>query len=143
MADTGFWVEPERSDRLTTVDRQTVPDFMRFSQMLLNGDELGGVRLLKKETVDMITSRGLPDAVLEGRGNGIGWGLANVNVMLDPSTVQYPTSVGEYERGGSAGTGLWVNPLEELIIVLMWQSSPSNPDSLKQRVKTLVHESLR
>ena len=111
--------------------------------MLLNGGELGGVRLLKKETVDMITSNGLPDAVLEGRGNGIGWGLANVNVMLDPSTVQYPTSVGEYERGVSAGTGLWVNPLEELIIVLMWQSSPSNPDSLKQRVKTLVHESLR
>ena len=174
MADTGFWVEPERSDRLTTVYRQTdgggltpyqieevpfterpellegavglvstVPDFMRFSQMLLNGGELGGVRLLKKETVDMITSNGLTDAVLEGKGNGIGWGLANVNVVLDPSTVQYPTSVGEYERGGSAGTSLWVNPVEDMIIVLMWQSSPSNPDSLKQRVKTLVHESLR
>ncbi len=173
MADTGFWVEPERSDRLTTVYRKTdgggltphqieevpfterpellegavglvstVPDFMRFSQMLLNDGELGGVRLLKKETVDMITSNGLSDAVLARKGNGIGWGLANVNVVLDPSTVPYPTSLGEYERGGSAGTSSWINPSEDLVIVLMWQNSPSNPDSLKQRVKTLVHESL-
>ncbi len=174
MGDTGFWVEPARADRLTTVYRHseagglrpyqieevpfterpqllegaiglisTVPDYVRFAQMLLNGGELGGVRLLEKETVAMMTSNGLSDAVMAGRGSaGIGWGLANVSIVLDPSDVGYPTSVGEYQRGGSAGTSIWVNPTEDFVIVLMWQSVPSNPQSLSRRVKTLVHEAL-
>ena len=119
-----------------------VPDFLRFSQMLLNGGELGGVRILEEETVGTITANGLSDAVLEARGGSMGWGLANVNVVLDPLVVGYPTSLGEYGWDGSAGTIFWVNPIEELVIVLMWQSSPSNPESLRQQVKELVHEAI-
>ena len=173
MNETGFWVEPSRVDRLTTVYRQddngglrayqieelpfterpqllegavglvsTVADFMRFSQMLLNRGELGGVRILGAETVSDMTVNGLSEAALETRTAGTGWGLANVTVMLDPSSVSYPTSLGEYGWDGSAGTIFWVNPEEELVIVLMWQSSPANPDGLRQQVKTLVHEAL-
>ena len=173
MNETGFWVEPSRVDRLTTVYRQddngglrayqieelpfterpqllegavglvsTVADFMRFSQMLLNRGELGGVRILRAETVSDMTVNGLSEAALETRTPGTGWGLANVTVMLDPSSVSYPTSLGEYGWDGSAGTIFWVNPAEELVIVLMWQSSPANPDGLRQQVKTLVHEAL-
>ena len=120
----------------------TVPDFMSFSQMLLNGGELDGVRILEEETVRRITENGLSDSVLETRRGGMGWGIANVSVMLDPSSAGYPTSLGEYGWDGSAGTIFWVNPTEELVIVLMWQSSPANPESLRQQVKALVHEAI-
>ena len=53
----------------------TVPDFMRFSQMLLNRGTLDGARLLRPETVERMTANGLPDAVLESRGGPMGWGL--------------------------------------------------------------------
>ena len=65
----------------------TVSDFMKFSQMLLNGGELGEARILREATVAEITSNGLSPAILEARRGSMGWGLANVNVMLDPSSV--------------------------------------------------------
>ncbi len=74
----------------------TAPDFLRFSQMLLNGGELDGFRLLKAATVEQITSNGLPEAVQKARGGPMGWGLANVNVLIDPNAPN---------RGDTAGTG--------------------------------------
>ena len=118
------------------------PGFHELQQMLLNGGELDGVRILEEETVRRITENGLSDSVLETRRGGMGWRIANVSVMLNPSSAGYPTALGEYGWDGSAGTIFWVNPTEELVIVLMWQSSPSNPESLRQRVKALVHEAI-
>ena len=56
----------------------TVPDYLRFSQMLLNKGELDGVRLLRATTVETMTRNGLSDAVQKARGGAMGWGLANV-----------------------------------------------------------------
>jgi CubicO group peptidase (beta-lactamase class C family) len=120
----------------------TVPDYLRFSQMLLNGGELGGVRILRPETVQSMTRNGLPDEVLVARGGGMGWGLGNVNVVIDPSGLGYPANRGEYGWDGSAGTIFWIDPGKELVTILMTQSSPANPDSLRQRFKTLVESSL-
>jgi CubicO group peptidase (beta-lactamase class C family) len=120
----------------------TVPDYLRFGQMLLNEGELGGVRLLEPETVRMMVANGLSDSIVEARGNGLGWGLANVNVVLDPASVRYPSSVGEYTWNGSAGTIFWVNPEEDLVVVIMQQRQPSDVESMRPRVKTLVHEAL-
>ena len=53
----------------------TVPDYLRFSQMLLNKGELDGVRLLSAETVETMTANGLSDAVQKARGGSMGWGL--------------------------------------------------------------------
>ncbi len=173
MTGTGFWVEPDRVARLTTVYRpleagglepfeieeipftvkpqllegavglvSTVPDYLRFGQMLLNEGELGGARILRAETVREITSNGLSDSILEGRGNGIGWGLGNVNVIVDPEAVGYPSALGEYGWNGSAGTIFWVNPAEDMVVVLMWQRQPTNPDQLQQQAKTLIHEAI-
>ena len=116
----------------------TVPDFMRFSQMLLNRGELNGARILSAKTVDLMTSNGLPAPVLLARGGGMGWGLANVNVVVDPSAVNGSPNAGEYGWDGSAGTIFWIDPKDEMVIVLMTQSSPANPDSLRQRFKGLV-----
>ncbi len=120
----------------------TVPDFLRFSQMLLNFGELGGTRVLRTETVARITSNGLSDAVLEQRSGTTGWGLGNVSVVMDRSALDYPTNVGEYTWNGSVGGIFWNDPSENLSIVLMWQNRPTNPDGLRQRLKTLVYEAL-
>jgi len=117
----------------------TVSDFVRFSQMLLQGGALDGVRLLPPETVQTMTRNGLDDAVLQGRPGTMGWGLGNVNVVMDPAALSYPASLGEYGWDGTAGTIFWVDPVQEMVIVLMTQSSPSNPEQLRQRVKTLVY----
>jgi CubicO group peptidase (beta-lactamase class C family) len=116
----------------------TVPDYLRFSQMLLNGGTLDGVRLLQKATVDRMTTNGLPDAVLKLRGGSMGWGLANVNVAMDPAS---PVR-GEYGWDGTAGTIFWVDPRRETIIVLMTQSVPSNPDGLRQKFKAIIQQAI-
>ena len=116
----------------------TVPDFLRFSQMLLNRGELNGVRVLSAKTVDLITANGLPEPVLRSRGGGMGWGLANVNVVVDPSAIPGTPNLGEYGWDGTAGTIFWIDPKDEMVTVLMTQSSPANPDSLRQRFKALV-----
>jgi CubicO group peptidase (beta-lactamase class C family) len=172
MSDTGFAARDGAAARLTTVyapvagglqpvdleevpftERpaliegavgllSTVPDYLRFAQMLLNLGELGGVRILQKETVQSMVGNGLPDEVLRARGGVMGWGLANVNVVIDPAGLRYPANRGEYGWDGSAGTIFWIDPGKDLISILMTQSSPPNPDSLRQRFKTLVQSSL-
>jgi CubicO group peptidase (beta-lactamase class C family) len=120
----------------------TVPDYVRFCQMMLNRGELDGARLLQPSTIAMMTANGLSDAVRKRRGGPMGWGLANVNVVMDPGGLDYPANRGEYGWDGSAGTIFWIDPTKQTIIVLMTQSVPANPDSLRQRFKTIVHEAL-
>jgi CubicO group peptidase (beta-lactamase class C family) len=121
----------------------TVPDFMRFSQMLLNHGALAGARLLSATTVETMVGNGLSDAVLQTRGSrAMGWGLGNVNVVLDPATLSYPANRGEYGWDGSAGTIFWIDPGTDTITILMTQSAPANPDSLRERFKTLVQQAL-
>lgn len=120
----------------------TVPDYLRFAQMLLNGGELDGRRILRRETVDRMVVNGLSSAILAARGPAIGWGLANVNVVLDPAGVPYPAHRGEYGWDGSAGTIFWVDPSAQLITVLMTQSVPADPDRVRRRFKTLVQEAV-
>jgi CubicO group peptidase (beta-lactamase class C family) len=107
----------------------TVPDYLRFGQMLLNRGELNGARLLSARTVDMMTANGLTDAELKARGGTRGWGLGNVDVALD---------TGEYGWDGTAGTIFTIDPRRELVTVLMWQTVPADPDGLRARFKALV-----
>ncbi len=119
----------------------TAPDYVRFAQMLLNKGELEGVRLLTAKTVEMMTANGLTDALQLTRGGNTGWGLANVQVLLRPSAGD-PAGIGEYGWDGTAGTIFWVDPVTELITVLMTQSSPSNPDQIRQRFKAIVQQAI-
>ena len=118
----------------------TVPDYLRFSQMLLNKGELDGVRLLSAKTVETMTVNGLSDAVQATRGGSMGWGLANVQVALTPVPGEWNT--GEYGWDGTAGTIFWIDPGSETVAVLMTQSSPANPDQLRQRFKAIVQQAI-
>jgi len=119
----------------------TVPDYLRFSQMLLNKGELDGARLLKPATVEMMTTNRLSEAVLRVRGGGMGWGLANVNVVMTPTGAN-PPNRGEYGWDGTGGTIFWVDPTTEMVTILMTQSSPANPDNIRGRFKALVQQAL-
>jgi CubicO group peptidase (beta-lactamase class C family) len=117
----------------------TVPDYLRFCQMLLSKGELDGARLLTVKTVELITSNGLPPSILASRGGTMGWGLANVNVQMDPAS---PLR-GEYGWDGTAGTIFWIDPAREMITILMTQRSPADPDGLRGRFKTLTQAAVR
>ena len=121
----------------------TGPDFLRFSQMLLNRGELDGVRLLRAETIDSMVVNGLPSDVLASRGNGVmGWGLGNVNIVVKPEALRYPAHRGEYGWDGTAGTIFWNDPTTGTAIVLLTQSSPADPDGLRQRFKTAIQSAV-
>lgn len=119
----------------------SVPDFLRFCQMLLDGGTFNGSRLLKAGTAARITRNGLPEDILKLRGGRMGWGLANVNVVMDANGTA--ASVGEYGWDGTAGTIFWNDPVKQTAIVLMTQSFPANPDGLRQKFKAIVDRAVR
>jgi CubicO group peptidase (beta-lactamase class C family) len=120
----------------------TATDFIRFAQMLLNRGTLDDVRLLSEATAESITKNGLPDAMVQARGGNMGWGLANVDVVVGPGSRGYLTTVGEYGWDGSAGTFFAVDPSRELVVTLMTQNLPANPDGLRQKFKAAVLQSV-
>jgi CubicO group peptidase (beta-lactamase class C family) len=120
----------------------TAEDFIRFSQMLLGKGELNGARLLKAETVGAMTVNALPDPVLQGKGGNVGWGLANVDVVVGPGSRGYLNAIGEFGWDGSVGTFFAVDPSNELVVTLMTQNVPANPDGLRQKFKAAVLQSI-
>ncbi len=103
----------------------TVPDFLRFCQMLLNGGELDGVRILKPETVRLMTTNSLPpDIHLAGHeagpAYGTGWGLGFA-IRTNPDFSLIPGAVGSFNWQGSWGTFFSVDPVQKLILVMMMQ----------------------
>jgi CubicO group peptidase (beta-lactamase class C family) len=70
----------------------------------------------------------------------MGWGLANVNVLMAAS----PGSAnrGEFGWDGTAGTIFWIDPATETVVILMTQSSPPNPDGLRQKFKAIVQRAI-
>jgi len=104
----------------------TTGDYARFCQMLLNGGQLDGTRLLSPTTVAFMTSDHLgPMKIvpLGGVGTGYGFGLGFA-VRTAPGIAATSGSVGEYRWGGAAGTAFWVDPKEEMITVFMTQGAP-------------------
>jgi CubicO group peptidase (beta-lactamase class C family) len=120
----------------------TVPDFLRFAEMLANGGELAGTRILPASTVETMTLNGLSAEIMANRRGGTGWALANVSVLVDPAAGS-GARAGEYRWDGSAGTELWVDPVSRTTLVTMWQSQPASPDQLRQRITATVREAIQ
>jgi len=97
----------------------TALDYLRFTQMLLNGGELDGVRLLRPETVRLMTRNHLPDELVPipigGAEQGYGLGFA----------VSMGEHAGSYRWLGIAGTYFWIDPAEELIVFAWNQLRPA------------------
>ena len=99
--------------------QSTAADYLRFCQMLLNGGELNGERLLGRKTVELIRMNHLPDdcpAYEPGHGFGLGF-----SVVRDVAETQILGSLGSFSWGGIACTHFWIDPVEDLIGILMTQ----------------------
>lgn len=100
-------------------------DYTRFLQMLANGGQLDGKRLLAATTLRHMTSDHLgdikPAIPLLAPGYGFGLGFA---VRKADGLNGLPGSAGEYNWGGAGGTGFWIDPKEQLVAVLMTQAQP-------------------
>ena len=97
----------------------TAADYLRFGQMLANGGELEGKRVLGRRTVEMMRSIHTKDT-LPGRGLGEGYGLT-VRVISDFGAAGSALSNGSFGWSGAFGTHFWVDPKEEIVAVLMTQ----------------------
>jgi CubicO group peptidase (beta-lactamase class C family) len=119
----------------------TVGDYWRFLQMLLNGGELGGVRLLKPETVERMTRNQIGELAvsLGGHGDKFGYGFG---VVTAAGREQDVASAGSYSWGGIFHTYFLVDPQEQLAAVLMTQVFPFDHLTLRDDFKRLVYEAL-
>jgi CubicO group peptidase (beta-lactamase class C family) len=98
----------------------TIDDYSHFAQMLANGGELNGKRLLSPRTVKLMSSVHVPSTV-QGRTAGEGFGLS-VRVMQDAIAGNHRVSDGSFGWSGAYGTHFWVDPKEDLIAVMMIQT---------------------
>lgn len=96
----------------------TMPDYLRFCQMLLNRGTLDGVRILSPETVEMMTSNQLEGNYRPGWGYGFG-----VQVRTETGTAGDPGEVGQFSWGGGGNTFFFVDPKRELIAMVWTQFS--------------------
>lgn len=166
MVDTDFSVPEEKADRYATLYepaedggiqvlenapvssgplsfhhsggaglQSTAADYLRFCQMMLNEGELDGVRLLGRKTVELITMNHIPDdwQPLWRTGCGFGLGFAVVTDVADTHALG---SLGTYSWGGLASTTFWIDPVEELIGILMTQLIGDAPFHAQFRVLT-------
>jgi CubicO group peptidase (beta-lactamase class C family) len=99
-------------------------DYAQFAEMLVEGGQLNGKRLLSPKTVELMSSAFVPDT-LPGRAPGIGYGLS-VQVVTNPIAASYRVSPGTFGWDGAYGTHFWVDPKEKIIGVMMIQTD--NPD---------------
>jgi len=167
MKDSGFQVTGTDVERLVYLDQwalyidptsptrkywsggggtvSTAMDFARFAQMLLNGGQLEGKRLLEPRTVAFITSDQLgpmgnrDDALyVPGRGYGVGF---DFYVRVDTGSANFPANVGEFSKGGAAGTVYWVDPKEDLVAVFM-VSAPTYREHYRNLIETMIYQAI-
>jgi CubicO group peptidase (beta-lactamase class C family) len=172
MVDTAFEVPPAKQNRLAQpqVDPQTgkvaelidvtqpatlfagghglastASDYLRFAQMLANGGELEGVRILGPRTIAFMASDHVLGSGIERGsnwipGNGYGFGLGFA-VRRETGESTWPGSVGEFFWAGYAGTYFWVDPKEQLVPVYMSQE-PNRRQHYRVLFRDLIYQSL-
>lgn len=127
----------------------TAADYMRFCEFMLNKGELDGVRLLGRKTVELMTMNHLPGDMAsmgqprfsESPYTGIGFGLG-FSVMLDPTRAQILGTAGEYAWGGAASTAFWVDPAEEMAVILLTQLMPSSTYPIRRELRVLTYQAI-
>jgi CubicO group peptidase (beta-lactamase class C family) len=119
----------------------TASDYATFLQMLLNGGELNGNRLLSRKTVELMTTSHTEDLGpgVVSAGVGFGYGFS-VRESLGRSN--RAGSQGTYQWGGIFGTTFWVDPKEQLIAVLMMQLYPRPDDRVRDLFNALTYAAI-
>lgn len=119
----------------------TAADYWKFQQMMLNKGELDGVRLLGPQTVELMTANHTGELDLWLRGPGYGFGLG-YSVKTDLGQSASPSSVGAYGWGGAYCTYFWVDPVEDVVGILMTQVRPYTHLNIRQEFEVLVNQAI-
>ena len=176
MNSTMFWAEGSDVDRLAQLYRPTdgvlkpykiesvpwtsrptlieggvgllssVPDFLNFSQMILDGGKFKGKTILKEETAALMYQNGVPDQAMpigdRGYWLGSGWTLGGFNLVMDPAQYSFPVSEGTIWWDGSAATRFFIDPKESTVIVIMAQVSPSSGGGFREIFSEMVDKAI-
>lgn len=120
----------------------TAADYFRFCQMLLNGGEYNGQRLLGRMTVNLMFSNhigsGKPVYI---RGDGYGFGLG-AGVLTDPGQSPDALSVGTWSWGGADGTLFYIDPQEDIVALLMVQLNPYARSEIRPKFSNVVSQAI-
>lgn len=119
----------------------TAADYVRFHQMMLNGGELDGVRLLGRKTVELMTTNHIGDLPIWLTGPGFGFGLG-YSVVKDIGVTGQAGSAGAYGWGGAFCTYFQVDPKEELIGIVMTQVRPYDHLNIRQEFMALANQAI-
>jgi CubicO group peptidase (beta-lactamase class C family) len=121
----------------------TAGDYARFGQMLLNGGELDGVRILGRKSVEIMTSNHLKDITTLFLAPGFGFGLG-VGVYKGTSPLPVYRSPGTFGWGGAAGTTFFADPKEGLMALCFTQmfGAPMAPGNFQEEFERVVYQAL-
>ena len=129
----------------------TAGDYLRFAQMLANGGELDGVRVLGPQTVALMMDNHLgsaygpsPLSTLNldmGMSEGMGYGLGGYSIT-DTGLTGLPASAGTYGWGGAASTDFWVDPKQELVGMVLTQLLPTGTYPLRPTMEVLTYQAI-
>jgi CubicO group peptidase (beta-lactamase class C family) len=171
MKDTGFYLPKEKVARLALVHSEangkaTVPadrpdptvkplgpsgggglfstadDYARFCEMLLEGGQWNGKRLLAPRTVEMMRTNHVNPEPLKTMAAGTGWGM-DFQVILDAAAAGEPTSDGTFSWWGIAGTFFWIDPVRDLAFVGMIQTDNlGTSGEMRGLARSLVYQAV-
>jgi len=181
MKDTGFYVPAAKLDRVATIYQgdaaaatamprdpaisqppgmpsgggglySTAGDYLRFAQMVLNGGELNGVRLLAPSSVELMRTNHVSDEVKNAKKFGIGFyqmqpGLGfgyDFAILEDPLRLGSTAGKGSFLWDGVAGTWFWIDPTNDVVfvgIVQRWLLAPGTPD-VENLSRALTYQAL-
>jgi CubicO group peptidase (beta-lactamase class C family) len=139
--DGRIYTEPTRNPSGGGGLVSTIGDYFRFGQMLLNGGELEGVRLLGRKTVEWMLQNHLPPGVHPNGEQWNGFGLGGA-VLLHPGLSHRLGSPGKFGWGGAANTEWWIDPAEELQCLLMLQYMPGFTIPIVEDFTQLAYQAL-
>lgn len=144
---------PAESDYVSPMVRQsgggglvsTMADYYRFAQLMLDRGELDGVRLLGPKTVELMTQNHLPANMFPiAVGEpipGIGFGLG-FSVTMDLPATRAVGSPGNHGWGGAANTHFWLDPVEDLLGIIMLQYMPAGTYPVNDDFQILTYQAL-
>lgn len=115
----------------------TAEDYYRFCQMLLNGGQLNGVRILSRKSVELISQNHV-QGKLDEMGYGLGFGVTS-----EPKFLTELGSVGSYYWGGFYYTAFVIDPKEDLVVVFMGQLHPTGGLNLDDKVLRMAYQAIK
>jgi CubicO group peptidase (beta-lactamase class C family) len=141
--------EPPKNDSGGAGAVSTASDYLRFGQMMLNGGELDGARVLSRTTIALMTSDHLPPTIrqtvqpgeqlLGVQGYTFGLGFA---VRKEQGMAGVHGSAGEYTWAGYAGTYFWIDPKEQLVGILMTQAPGPSRAYYRKMLRALTYQAI-